>query len=145
MKRVISGILVAVLMCMLVAGYAADEEKKIGELVKEYAAKVLEALTGEYEKDPARFDADWIYLYYTAYNLYNAAGDYYLADLRMNTKQYFGGLQFETQRMLEPGKRLIRNLMNEQYDQWVDGEVSDGEFCEFLIKMGRITFEQESE
>lgn len=145
MKRVIAGLLVAVLMCLAVAGYAADDEKRMGELVKGYTREVLKTLTEIYESDPSRFDADWISFYYTSYKLYQAASEYDRADLRIKTKNVLAGVQFDIAKPLEQTNRMLRDIMDEQYDKWVDGEVSDEKFTNLLISMGRVVFEEDGE
>lgn len=133
MKRMVAVLMVLVMVCAY--GMAGADQSRV-EHAKEnekYAKDMVMSLSLIYNADPDGFDADYIYLLYSYYRLYSAASSLNLAEKAFNLRTGTNTVFSDLSRGNEKAGAMLDKLMTEKYVSWLNGELSDREYCDTVI------------
>lgn len=133
MKRIVALLMVLV----MVFGYAVAcaDQKRVNraEENKEYAKEMVSTLGIIYDSNPDLFNADYICLLYSYYRLYSAASRLSLAEQAINLRTGTNVVFSDISRTNESTAALLDKVMMEKYVSWLNGELSDREYCDTAI------------
>ena len=133
MKRIVALLMVLV----MVFGYAVTcaDQKRVdrADENKEYAKEMVSTLGIIYDSNPDLFNADYIYLLYSYYRLYSAASSLSLAEQAINLRTGTNVVFSDFSRTNESTAALLDKVMMEKFVSWLNGELSDREYCDTAI------------
>lgn len=133
MKRIVAVLIVLVMVCAYAVAGADQKRVDHAEENKEYAKDIVKTLAMVYDLDPDSFDADYIYLLYSYYRLYSAASSLSLAEQAYNLRLGKSAVFSDLSRGNESTTALLDKVMMEKYVSWLNGELSDREYCDTAI------------
>ena len=141
MKRTVCLIL-AVVMLVPVVAFAA-EDFGVGKAIQESCKTVLKQLCDMYHEDPALMDMDRIFWLYSYYELYMSAKRVARAEMEINIRQYAPNVIFsDTDKTLELGNAKLNSALEAQYTQWLNGEKSNIQFADYLVRQTEAALKQ---
>lgn len=133
MKRIVALLMVLV----MVFGYAVAcaDQKRVdrADENKGYAKEMVSTLGIIYDSNPDLFNADYIYLLYSYYRLYSAASSLSLAEQAINLRTGTNVVFSDISRTNESTAALLDKVMIEKFVSWLNGELSDREYCDTAI------------
>lgn len=133
MKKLLAGVLVAVMVFSALAGLAeADARKNTAEDLKKYAGDMLKSLQNYYNKNPEKCGDEFIMITYSYYDMYRVMEEVIDAE-----EQYSLGKSSTIGQAKEHAQNnlLVNVYLLQQWYNWLNGDMENSEFLEWLMSL----------
>ena len=138
MKRMVAVILAVMMVVMAGCVAQADALKDAAEEIRTMAKECLGQLIIIYEKDPDRFDADYISWFHGYLKLYEGSVFLNGALSRCELREQLApcpAIYDDTARDIERSNGEMYRILDEEYEKWLNQEITDKEYCEKIIRV----------